>query len=132
MALFAFALYILPGLIWNFGYDIPQFIFDWREALKENYNFTDRGAAAALFLLFFIPALVLGYLSSRLANRMDNKLLNGDQPEVDEQEEMKLASQKKLEVQDSVSFGMKVFMLIVLVFIALAFVEWLIAVPAPI
>ncbi|WP_028388500.1 hypothetical protein [Legionella fairfieldensis] len=127
LTLLAFGLYILPYLLWNWRYDIPDFVLSWREWLKEYYNFTDSGASWLIFLVFFIPAIICGFISRWASNYIDNQI-NGIVPAPEPQ---KHREEIKRDLQESFGFGLKIFLLIILVLVAVTALEWLIASPNP-
>ena len=127
LSLLAFSIYILPYLLWNWTYNVPGFILDWRERLKEFYNFTDSGASWTIFLIFIIPAIICGYISQLTSNYMDNQI-EGVKPETTTPEP---PIEVKGDIQETIGFGLKIFLLIILVLVLVALLEWLIATPPP-
>lgn len=126
---FFFSLYLLPFLIWNLNYDIPGFIFVWQEELKQVYNYTAQGAAAIIFLVFFIPSLLLGYLSKLFATELiKDDTLSLEEPKVNQEQQERAAQQRR----ETLQFGLKLFLMVILVYIVLSLIEWLVAIPPPV
>lgn len=120
LSLFAFGFYVMPYLLWNWGYNVPGFISTWREWFKESYDFTDSEASWLIFFIFIIPAVICGYISQRASNYIDNQIY-------DIHPEKSMAV--KRDIQETLSFSFKIFLLIILVFVAVTVVEWLVAPP---
>lgn len=121
LSLFAFGLYILPYLLWNLSYNVPEFVYTTREWLKEYYNFTESGASWTIILFFIIPALITGYISHLASNYIDNQIHG-----IEREKSTKISEIKK-GVRETFEFGFKILLLIILVLIAVAFVQWLVA-----
>ncbi|MFC3907509.1 hypothetical protein ACFORL_00265 [Legionella dresdenensis] len=116
----------MPHLIWNWHYDVPEFVSHWRERLVENHNMTRTSANWTIFFSFFIPAVVSGLIAYFTSNRLDNDIY-GLTPEKNPEEEGLIVE----DIKETASFGSKLFLLIIAVVAFVFFVEWLIAVPPP-
>lgn len=124
LSLFALSFYILPFLLWSWSYSVPGIVLFLREWYKEGFNFSDSGAAWMVFFTFMIPALICGFISQYTSNYIDSQIYGIEEKKEEEKIEL------KREVQESVSFGLKVFFLIVLVVLAVLLIEWLVAPPS--
>ncbi len=127
LALFAFGFYILPYIVWNWHYDVPGFVLTWREWFKEEYNYSEKGAALLVFSLFIMPAIACGYISQRISNYIDNQIYGIGSPETPTEE-----VEEEVEGKDAhfgLKFGLKIALLIILVLIAVTFFEWLLIGP---
>lgn len=124
LSLFVFAFYILPMLIWNWGYDVPDFIFMWRENLRQSYSYSEAWAGFILFLIILIPAFITGVISHLISNTIDNQI-HGIVKEKKEGNKINVPEH----VKESLGFSVKLIIILVLVVMALWFVEWLVAVP---
>lgn len=123
LCFFSFAFYILPNLLWDWDYDIPEFVYTLRQWVIDNYNFSEGHAKITVFLTFFIPALVTGFISYFTSNKIENEVL-GITPE-----KMPGENEPSREMKETFSFSLKLFLTIILVLIVLFFVEWLLATP---
>lgn len=123
LSLMAIALFIVPYLIWGWHYGVPGMIIALREWLKEEYGFGNTEASWLVFLTFIIPALIFGYISQWSSNYIENKMYGLDQDRPGRRREI----QKDL--RESVSFGLKIFILIILVIVGVTLVEWLVTFP---
>ncbi|MFA5959141.1 MAG: hypothetical protein WC785_01320 [Tatlockia sp.] len=124
LSLFAFSFYIMPYLLWSWTYSVPGTILFIREWFKETFEFTDIGASWMVFLMFIIPAVVFGYISQFSSNYLDDAIYGLKKVKSEKQEEI------KRDVQETLSFGLKLFLLIVLVISVVLTIEWLVAKPA--
>lgn len=126
LTLFAFSLIILPALIWNWHYDIPEFTITFREWFRVRYGITDFSAGWLVFLCFFLPALITGLISKITSNDIENQIYNIEPQETASHVEL------KQDFQESMSLGMKILLLAALVVACVFLVEWLIAIPPPV
>lgn len=125
LSLLAFAMYILPALVWNWRYDVPEMVITMRESIRSQYGFTETFAGLAVFLLFFIPAMILGFISKSTSNNIEDHIYGIEH-------ESKVNTEViKRDVQQTVSFSIKILLLALAVIAAVFFVEWLIARPPP-
>ncbi|KTC93671.1 MULTISPECIES: hypothetical protein [Legionella] len=123
LSLFGFGFYILPYLLWNWNYDVPEFVLSMREWYKESYNFSDSGSAWMVFLTFIVPAIITGLISQYSSNHIDNEIYHLNENKEERRTEL------KRDVQETLGFGLKIFFLIILVLVAVTLVEWLVAPP---
>ncbi|KTC86756.1 hypothetical protein [Legionella brunensis] len=127
LSLFAFSFYILPFLLFDWVYDVPEFISIWREWLKEEYTFTDTGASWLILLIFIIPALIFGYISYLASNYIDNRLYNV----VPKRAENERQGELKKDIQETLGFVLKILGAIILILVGISIIQWLLAVPTP-
>ncbi len=125
LILVAFSFYILPHLLWEWHYDVPEFISFWREALRERYNFTLLGASIAIFLIFISLSFICGYFSYLISNYIDNKIYDIAKPKA-----KKIALGRELKT--SIAFGAKIFGLMLLVIMVVFMLHWLFSITPPI
>ena len=123
LALFAFSFYIMPHLLFGWHYRLPDFITIWSTTLQESYQFSERGAAWALFLGYFLPAVLFAVMADILSNRIDRQIYGMDRTDF---------NKKTREVEDdegSRYLVFKIIAIIILVFIAAEFFRWMISSP---
>lgn len=123
LTLFSISFYILPHLIWGWHYNVPEFVFSIMEWLTEFYSFTDAGARTMIFFMFFIPALITGFISYIASNIIENKVL-GIQPA-----KTPIEPKKTGELKETFGLAAKIIMLIALVIVVMLVIQWLITVP---
>lgn len=121
LTLLAFSLYLLPYLIWNWNYDIPESIFIWHQWLKDQYNFSDSAVHFIIFLSFFIPAVITGYIAYRLSNEIDKEVLGLTTPETKIKTEV-----AREQLNASMTLGFRLLIIILLIIAAVFLFEWLI------
>lgn len=119
LSLTCFALYILPPLVLEWRYNIPEFTFAWRESVKQYYNISEDRAGFIVFLLFFIPALITAIIAYFTGNRVENEV-QGLHTHKPIQEEI-----LNEDLKASASLSLKIFGLIILIFIGVVFFQWL-------
>ena len=123
IALILFSVYIFPAIILTWVYDIPEFIFHWIDWFEINYNLSSQAASWVVFLLFFIPGLILGIIAYYSSNRIDNQLYEVEPEEVVEDEPV--SREERIRQRETLTFGLKIFILIILVLILAAIFEWM-------
>lgn len=125
LSLFIFAIYIVPYLVWGWNYDVPEFIFNWREWLRDTYDLSDKAAKRIIFLCILVPGIIIGIITHFIINNIEHKVLDEDFEEVE-------PVKKRLEntdLRNTVIFSLRLISLIVLVILVLFSIEWLLTVP---
>ncbi|KTD20097.1 transmembrane protein [Legionella lansingensis] len=127
LSLFTICFYIFPFLLFDWVYNVPEFVSIWREWLIEEYNYTITGASWVILLIFLVPAFICGYISYFISNYIDNRLY-GIVPE-------ETAKKKRVEIrkdiQETLVFVLKILGLVILVLIGISILQWIVAVPTP-
>lgn len=93
------------------------------EWLVESYSLTQAGAKTMVFFMFFIPALITGFISYITSNMIENKVLDIHP--------VKTAIEPKTNRELKETFGLaaKIIMMIALVIVVMLVIQWLITVP---
>lgn len=68
-----FSLYIIPYLIWELHYDVPDFVAAAIVNVQDNYNYSGSTSKFIVWLLFLLPSLVMGLISYFISNRIDKE-----------------------------------------------------------
>jgi len=118
---------MLPHLLFNWHYEVPEFISFWREWFVTRYTMTEKVAGIMVFLVFFIPGIFAGFISYLISNRIEDGIYGLVPEKSDNAEEGAIVK----DVKETVSFSLKLFILIVCAVALLFFVEWLITAPPP-
>ncbi|HAT5055574.1 TPA: hypothetical protein I9781_002953, partial [Legionella pneumophila] len=58
LGLFFFSLYIVPFLIWQLDYDIPDFISNMIAYGEDEYYFSPITSKTLVWLIFFTPSII--------------------------------------------------------------------------
>lgn len=122
---FTLSFYLLPYLLWGWQYKVPAFVINWHEWLKQQHAFTDSGASWLIFFIFIIPGLICGYISHLASDYIDTQVCEIPP------EKIELSPMVKRDIKDSLNLAFKIILLIILVLIGLAVMQWLLAVPPP-
>lgn len=120
-----FSLYIVPFLIWELDYDVPLLVVNLISVLKENYNYSLGASKLIVWLLFFIPGLIAGFISYRTSNYIDNTIYHLNST-ADENQDQKRVSEHRQELKDSSSLALKIIGLMILIVAAIFMLELLI------
>lgn len=114
IGLFAFSLFLLPYLFFNWQYNVPAFVIDFSTALQDHYSLSSSGVAWAICFLLNFPAVILFIIADVLSNRIDKKIY-GIQP-------ARNASQpKETKMVESSKLVIKIVLLILIIFIVAQF-----------
>lgn len=120
LGLFALSFYILPNLAFGWRYELPEFVPVWINLLQESYHLSEKASAWVIFLGLFLPALLLVIIADILSNRVENRIyhLEEERP-----------TQKRAPVQhtESSRLILKILGIIILVFVAAQFFQWIIS-----
>lgn len=113
LAFFFFSMYILPFMVWHLNYDVPELILNLVSFFQNKYDYTERASRTLVWLLFFVPCIITGFISYYISNHIDNKIL-GLAPKSEEDEGMP-AREIKEELKESASLGFKIIFLMILI-----------------
>lgn len=125
LGLFTLSIYILPHLALGWHYVVPDFVSSWRNNLQESYQITEKGAAWFIFLGLFLLALFFSIIADIISNRVEKKFFH--------LEEINFASKtRQLPSHDRESnfLVLKIVLIILLVFVAAQFFQWIISTPS--
>lgn len=122
LSLLLFSLYILPYLIWGDFYDVPEFIVILIAFLQER-KYSASSSHWIVWLLFFLPALILGYISYYISNFIDDELLDIKKPEVTERDNYEQQRLQRIERRESVNLSLKILGLMFLIVLAIFLIQ---------
>ena len=118
LSLFAFSLYLLPNLFFGATYDVPWFIANWVTGLHYAYDISEPAASKIVFLVFFLSALIFAIIAYISSNRIDDQIYST---------ELEIIKPVKVKrgTTGALRLALQILFAIVLVFLAVLFVEWL-------
>lgn len=125
LGLFFFSFYIVPYLIWQLDYDIPDFIMDMISYGEDEFFYSSTISRLIVWLLFFIPSLVTGYIAYYISNYIDKKKLHLEKKS-EEQPQQESSSQPSGSARDSAMLGFKIILLMILIIAAIFLLQALI------
>lgn len=73
LGLLLFALYILPFLLWDLSYDVPDFVTNLMAGLQDYYGYSIPTSKFLVWCLFVIPGLITGYISYYISHLLDER-----------------------------------------------------------
>ncbi|HRD68645.1 MAG TPA: hypothetical protein PK657_00725 [Legionella sp.] len=126
LSLFFFSMYIAPYLIWDLKYDIPEFILQNIEYFQEQYEMTENASRFLVGLMYFIPALIAGYISYYISNKIDNQIFKSE-INYDEEEQEKHVVEVKEQLKESASIGFKILMLMIVIVIVIFLLQFFVS-----
>ncbi|WP_367607194.1 hypothetical protein [Legionella sp. W05-934-2] len=130
-----YSLYIIPFLIWDLRYDIPELVLSWLFYLQFDLGMSVRLSKVLTFLTYALPALVFMLISSIISNYIDNKIVREEENKVRTSIPVDEAPQPTSAalgpIKQDISFATKLVLLMLVALVVLFTVEWLISVPAP-
>ncbi|KTD62720.1 hypothetical protein [Legionella shakespearei] len=114
IGLFFFSMFILPFLIWNLHYDVPDFISHMIIYFQNKMNYSLPASKFLSWLIFFVPCLIAGYISYYISNYIDDQIL-GIKTEEEIEEEKQSAILVHKEIRASIGLAAKIFLLMILI-----------------
>lgn len=132
MSLFAFSIFILPFLLFDWVYDVPEFILHAREWLHREFGHEYGLASFFIFLFFFLLAVITGSIARKASVGIDQKSdeMKFEEDSVKTKKELKKESFNK-EAKESASILSKIIILIVIMIVALSVFELLLYIEPP-
>ncbi|HGI8175164.1 TPA: hypothetical protein ACJT8O_001006, partial [Legionella pneumophila] len=91
LVLFFFSLFIMPFLIWELHYNVPDFVSNMIAYLEDTYYYYSPVSKILVWLTFFIPCLITGYFSYYISRSIDKKNLLKD-ANIDEEQSKEISS----------------------------------------
>lgn len=116
IALVLFSVFIIPYLIWSLNYNVPETVLAFIAYFEDNYYFTEPASRLIVWLLFFIPGLIAGFLSYIISYKIDNKVLGLEtEKEETEEESIQRTDRIKKDLRESAGLGLKILILMLLI-----------------
>lgn len=128
-------IYIIPFLIWNLNYNVPETIIAWQLHLEDTYQFSLQLSKLLTFLTVAVPALICMIVSWIISAYIDKQIveteMNKDRTSmsISEGPQKKITSSRP--VGQEVSFASKIILIILIAVVLLFVIQWLISVPPP-
>jgi MFS family permease len=124
LGLFCLSVYMIPYAWFGWSYDIPDFAQNLASTLQANYQLTPKASVWIVILIFFLPALILAFIADILSNRIDNEIhgLNTIEKE---------KPKKKPGDGESANLILRIFLILLLVFVAAEIFQWAISSAPP-
>lgn len=124
LGLLFFSLYILPYFIWEWSYDIPDFILNLLAMYQDDYHYSSATSKTIVWLIFFIPCVLTGLVSYFISRYFDKKMYG---PEINPQEDQeKPAGELQKQIKESASLGGKILGLMVVIVVLIFLLQYLI------
>lgn len=121
LSLFAFSAYILPFLLFNWHYTMPDFISIWLNDIQTIYQLSAMAAAWLILLGFFLPGIILVVIADILSNRIDNQIHGLQHAKV------RPKTTTNLDQAESRSLTFRIVLIIIIVFILARLFQWTIS-----
>jgi len=122
LGLFFFSLYILPYFLWELNYGVPSFIIDMLAMFQDDYLYTVSGSKWIVWMIFFIPSLITGFISYLISNYIDNKIYG---IKSNESGEKLTAEEIQKQIKESASLGGQILALMVVIVVIILFIQYL-------
>lgn len=81
LSLLAFSCYNMPYLLFNWRYDVPEFIIMLHAWLVSTYSMTDHHASWVIVASLFSSSILFGIIAYIASNRIDNAIYDIKQEE---------------------------------------------------
>lgn len=127
LSLLFFSLFIVPFLIWNLNYDVPDIITALITFFEEHYDFRPGPSKFLTWLIFFVPSIVAGYISYYVSNHIDDQIYKLNNPSTTETQDEKIATeQSHREWLESANLGFKIIGLMIIIVVAILLLQLLV------
>jgi hypothetical protein len=129
LTLFFFSLFILPYLIWELNYDVPEFIVSFIYKLQDEYDYSMGISKVIVWLAFFVPCLITGVISEFVSNYIDSKMYKEDMAQSTHQ---RISTDKEImtQIKKSALFGFKILSLMIAIVILILFLQFFVKLTA--
>lgn len=81
LGLLFFSLYIIPFLLWNLSYNVPDFLLQSISFFEDDQGYSYSTSRFIVWLCIFIPGLITGYVSYIISHYIEKIRLNPPIPE---------------------------------------------------
>lgn len=120
LILFFFSLYILPYLVWELHYDIPEFVSRSIVSLQERWGYSPKASKVVFWSILFVSSVLLAFISFKISNYLDRVMLEKEgaiEPAKDTAlEENGLSSERlQQELKDTMSLSAKILLLMIVI-----------------
>ena len=119
---FCYSAYVLPFLVFGWRYNLPEFILNLVSTMRIDYHWNQFVSGCMIFLIFFIPGLILMLIANVISNRLEKELT----PQITD-ENLPIEASEKKPLSDGWKLTLKVFGMLVAVFLFLRLIEWVIS-----
>jgi hypothetical protein len=119
LILFTLSMYIVPYLIWDLDYHVPELVLNLHKFFNEDLHFSLNLSNLFVWLCFFLPALFTGIASFLISNYIDNEwsIMTGDIPL--EQPSPKEEDLKSEDLRETTELSLKIIFYMILALAAL-------------
>ena len=117
LILMSFTLYLLPFLLFNAVYDVPEFVVSFRQWFVDNYNFGSLAAGWIVFMILAVAVLISGWISCKTSYTLDTEICGIEEPEI-------TADKTKKRIE-TITLSGKLLLLALGILVAVLLVEWL-------
>lgn len=123
LAILALGAYVFPFLIFDWVYDVPEQVFDFREYLISNYNLSYDLSSWLVWLALITPGLIFAFIAYYSSNQIDNQLYA-----INNKNEI-LSEPVKKDLKDMGTLISKIVIAIIGMLIAIFILQWILYVP---
>ncbi len=109
-----FSLYITPFLIWKLAYEVPVFVVEMIRYFHEEYLYTDGASRFTVGLFFYIPTIILGFITYVLSRKFEGKVYEEKPSMNTEAFKEQVREEKRRDWNESLGFGFKILSLLLL------------------
>lgn len=121
IGLFAFSLFLLPYLFFDWQYSVPDFIIAFSARLQDKYTLSQSGVAWAICFALDFPAVILFVIADVLSNRIDKQIYGIQNSRSDPRDDQEGAAAKQSSSAESRKLIFKIVLLILITFIVAQF-----------
>lgn len=126
IGLFAFTLYLLPYLFFNWHYGVPGFITHFSAMLEDHYLITSSGTAWVISLGLFLPTVILFIVADVMSNRIDSKI-HGISSRPSREIKAEPSSTEPAQNSETKNLVLKIVLSMVVIFVVAQIFHWVIS-----
>jgi hypothetical protein len=122
LGLLFFSLYILPYFLFEWSYNIPDFILNLLAKYQDDYHYTLAGSKFVVWMMFFVPCVITGLISYFITRHLESKMYGPDITPVEEQPQNEGEIQKQ--IKESASLGGKIIGLMIAIVVVILLLQY--------
>ncbi|MCL9685003.1 hypothetical protein [Legionella maioricensis] len=122
LSLFSFSLYIVPFLLWQLDYDVPDLITTLITLFEYKYEYGIVSSKLIVWLIFFVPSLITGFFAYYVSNRIDSEIYKSELPKKYETK-MPVSGEISKQIRESAGLGLKIILLMVVIVVIVIFLQ---------
>lgn len=124
LSLLLLSIFIMPNILWGWAYNVPDFIYVWREGIRAHYDIAEHRAGFIVLSMFLFPALLMLMVAYLSGTKIENEIqgISSAKSEHDP-----IISE---DIKETTQFSLKLLSIITAVLALIFLLQWLIFGPS--